>query len=98
MSLLKPLIPISTLSDNLIVYSTGSIPILPKELNLKQTLLGGQSFRYDEHKLNIDFLIVISNIYLIDGLNKAQINLLVFLVRILFVYNIKMIIFVIHFL
>jgi hypothetical protein len=46
MSLLTPLPSISTLSDNLIIYSSGSIPIAVKELNLKQTLLGGQSFRY----------------------------------------------------
>jgi hypothetical protein len=45
MSLLTPLPSISTLSDNLIIYSSGSIPIISKELNLKQTLLGGQSFR-----------------------------------------------------
>lgn len=32
-------------TENLIIYSSGSIPILTKELNLKQTLLGGQAFR-----------------------------------------------------
>ncbi len=37
---------ISAVSNNLIIYSSGSIPIISKELNLKQTLLGGQSFRY----------------------------------------------------
>lgn len=35
----------TTLSENLIVYSSGSIEIPRSELNLKQTLLGGQSFR-----------------------------------------------------
>jgi hypothetical protein len=47
MSLLTTSLPsISTVSNNLIIYSSGSIPIISKELNLKQTLLGGQSFRY----------------------------------------------------
>jgi len=47
MSLLTTSLPsISTLSNNLFIYSSGSIPIISKELNLKQTLLGGQSFRY----------------------------------------------------
>lgn len=39
---------ILTLSDDLVIYSSGTIPILSKELNLKQTLLGGQAFRYSE--------------------------------------------------
>lgn len=40
-SALSPVI----LSDNLVCYSSGSLPISPTELNLRQTLLGGQSFR-----------------------------------------------------
>ncbi|CAF1081974.1 unnamed protein product [Rotaria sordida] len=52
MSLLKFIPSTSTLSDNLIIYSTGSIPIITKELNLKQTLLGGQSFRWIEQNSN----------------------------------------------
>ena len=40
-----PPLSTTTLSENLIVYSSGSIEILRSELNLKQTLLGGQSFR-----------------------------------------------------
>jgi len=35
----------STLFNTLIDYSSGLIPISDTELNLKQTLLGGQSFR-----------------------------------------------------
>ena len=35
----------ATLSDNLVSYASGSIAILHTELNLRQTLLGGQSFR-----------------------------------------------------
>ena len=35
-----------TLSDDLIPYYSGSIPVPSSELNLRQTLHGGQSFRY----------------------------------------------------
>ncbi|CAF3421753.1 unnamed protein product [Rotaria sp. Silwood1] len=52
MSLVRSLPSTSALSDNLIIYSTGSIPIIAKELNLKQTLLGGQSFRWIEQSPN----------------------------------------------
>ena len=45
MHLLTPPSSISNLSDNLLIYSSGTIPIISKELNLKQTLLGGQAFR-----------------------------------------------------
>lgn len=37
--------PVKIHSDELIEYSSGSISISSSELNLKQTLLGGQSFR-----------------------------------------------------
>ncbi|UJR23338.1 hypothetical protein I4U23_026352 [Adineta vaga] len=42
----------SIISHDLLIYSSGSIPIITKELNLKQTLLGGQSFRWIEQSLN----------------------------------------------
>ncbi|CAF0806379.1 unnamed protein product [Rotaria sp. Silwood1] len=45
MSSLTPSPVTTILSDNLIHYCSGSIPISFTELNLKQTLLGGQSFR-----------------------------------------------------
>ncbi|CAF3799676.1 unnamed protein product [Adineta steineri] len=43
---------VATFSNDLLIYSSGSIPINTKELNLKQTLLGGQSFRWIEQNLN----------------------------------------------
>jgi len=60
MSLLTLLPSISIFSDNLIIYSSGSIPIISKELNLKQTLLGGQSFRWIEQNPN-EFIGVIAS-------------------------------------
>ena len=42
---MSSLVSTAILSDNLLSYSSGSIAISHTELNLKQTLLGGQSFR-----------------------------------------------------
>ena len=46
MSSAKSLSAMCTLSDDLIPYYSGSIPVPSSELNLRQTLHGGQSFRY----------------------------------------------------
>ncbi|CAF4243497.1 unnamed protein product [Rotaria socialis] len=58
----------SILSDNLTNYCSGSISIPLIELNLKQTLLGGQSFRWFEQNQN-EFIGVLGSfiIYLQRG-------------------------------
>lgn len=51
-SLQSILTPISSQSNDLIEYSSGSIPVPSKELNLRRTVLGGQSFRWFEESEN----------------------------------------------